>query len=156
MTGPIRLLLLEGTSSDAEPMLRELERASIDVTALRVETEEEFRRQLNEENADIILADYSLPTFDGGAALKIAREVAPEVPFIFVSGSIGEERVILALRDGATDYILKERLSRLGPAVKRALDDRKQVELERIAQEALRESEARFRSVAELAGDRFC
>lgn len=153
MTAPIRLLLLEDKASDAELMLGELERASLDVTARRVETEDEFRRQLSEWTVDVILADYGLPTFDGEAALRIAREIAAEVPFIFVSGSIGEERAILALQGGATDYILKDRMSRLGTAVIRALDERKQRELRQMALEALQESEERFRSLAELAGD---
>jgi len=153
MATPIRVLLLEDTPSDAELMLRELKRASLDVTARRVETEDEFRQLLTEWPADVILADYSLPTFDGEAALRIAREIAPEVPFIFVSGSIGEERAVLALQGGATDYILKDRMSRLSTAVVRALEERKQRELRHAAQEELRESEVLFRSVAELAGD---
>jgi len=153
MPAPIRLLLLEDTPSDAELMLRELKRASIDVTSNRVETEAEFRQCLAQANIDVILADYRLPTFDGAAALRIATEITPEVPFIFVSGSIGEERAVLALRDGATDYILKDRMSRLGPAVLRALDEKKQREETRAAQDGLRESEIRFRSVVELAGD---
>ena|GEM_PF-4411773 len=134
-------------------LIVELKRASLEVDAQHVETEEDFRKHLAEGNVDVILADYSLPTFDGGSALQIARAIAPEVPFIFVSGSIGEERAVNALRDGARDYILKDRMSRLGPAVKRALDERKELDIRREAQEALRESEARFRSVAELAGD---
>jgi PAS domain S-box-containing protein len=153
VTEPIHLLVLEDTPSDAELTLRELKRASIDVTARLVDTEDGFRRQLTEWHVDVILADYSLPSFDGAAALRIAREIAPEVPFIFVSGSIGEERAVLALHDGATDYILKDRMSRLGPAVVRALDEQKQRELRRASQEALIESETRFRSVAESAGD---
>src|SRR5216684_8432124 len=136
MATPIRVLLLEDTPSDAELMLRELQRASLEVTARRVETEEEFRQQLTEWPVDVILADYSLPTFDGEAALRIAREIAPEVPFIFVSGSIGEERAVLALRGGATDYILKDRMSRLATAVIRALDERRHHEREQ-AQAAL-------------------
>ena len=153
MPPPIRLLLLEDTSSDAELVLRELKRASLDVTVRRVETEDEFRRNLTEWYVDVILADYSLPTFDGEAALQIAREVAPEIPFIFVSGSIGEERAILALLNGATDYILKDRLSRLGPAVRRALDDRKQRELRRATQEALRASAQRFEYATKATSD---
>jgi PAS domain S-box-containing protein len=153
MPGPIRLLMLEDTSSDAELILRELKRASLDVTTRRVETEDEFRRNLAEWYVDVILADYSLPTFDGGAALQIAREVAPEVPFIFVSGSIGEERAVLALRNGATDYILKDRMSRLGPAVKRALEEKKQFDLRHAAQNALRASAQRFEYATKATSD---
>jgi PAS domain S-box-containing protein len=153
MTRPIRLLVLEDNSADAELMLRELKRESLDVTGYRVETEPEFRRHLAERPVDVILADYSLPAFDGEAALRIAREIAPEVPFIFVSGSIGEERAVIALRNGATDYILKDRMSRLAPAVKRALDDRKELKLRRAAQEALRVSTERFEYATKATSD---
>jgi PAS domain S-box-containing protein len=153
MNTPIRLLLVEDTATDAELMLRELKRASLDVTARRVETEPQFRELLLSSPVDIILADYSLPNFDGAAALEIAREIVPEVPFIFVSGSIGEERAIEALHNGATDYILKDRLSRLGPAVTRALHERRQAEIRRAAQHALHLSHQRFEYAAKATGD---
>ncbi|MEA2327817.1 MAG: hypothetical protein QOE68_2776, partial [Thermoanaerobaculia bacterium] len=106
MPSPIRLLLLEDTLADAELIMRELKRAALNVEIRRVDTEREFRQQLTESYVDVILADYSLPSFDGEAALEIAHELVPETPFIFVSGSIGEERAIAALHNGATDYIL--------------------------------------------------
>ncbi len=154
MTAPIRVLLLEDAHTDAELMLRELERAPLDVTVRRVETEDDFRQQLAKWSADIILAGYSLPALDGEAALQIARETAPGVPFIFVSGSIGEERAILALRNGATDYILKDRMARLGPAVKRALDERRLLELVSghvAAEQRQRIQAARVREAQQLA-----
>jgi PAS domain S-box-containing protein len=153
MPSPIRLLLLEDTLADAELIMRELKRAALNVEIRRVDTEREFRQQLTESYVDVILADYSLPSFDGEAALEIAHELVPETPFIFVSGSIGEERAIAALHNGATDYILKDRLSRLGPAVKRALGAVKDITERRRAEQELRESEVRFRSVAESAAD---
>ncbi|HEX3577870.1 MAG TPA: PAS domain S-box protein, partial [Thermoanaerobaculia bacterium] len=149
----IQLLLLEDTPADAELIFREIKRAALDVAVRRVDTENDFRQQLAASDIDVILADYSLPSFDGEAALKIAHELVPEIPFIFVSGSIGEERAIAALHNGATDYILKDRLSRLGPAVRRALEERKQLNERRHAEQEIRESEARFRSVAQSAAD---
>ena len=87
----------------------------------RVEIEPDFRAALESSDPDVILADYNLPRFDGISALNIAHALVPETPFIFVSGSIGEERAAQALREGATDYILKDRLSRLPAAITRAL-----------------------------------
>ena len=153
MTAPIRILLLEDTATDAELILRELKRASLDVTARRVDSEAQFRQHLLGSYVDIILADYSLPGFSGARALEIARDLAPDVPFIFVSGSIGEERAIEALNNGAMDYILKDRLARLAPAVVRALDDRRERTLRLAAQNALRLSSQRFEYAAKATSD---
>jgi PAS domain S-box-containing protein len=118
---PLRILLLEDTDDDADLILRELRKEGLEFTVQRVETESDFQRQLREFAPDLILADYSLPHYDGVAALAVAREVCPTVPFIFVSGTMGEETAVEALQHGATDYVLKQRLGRLGPAVRRAL-----------------------------------
>lgn len=152
-TEPVRILMLEDSTLDAELIQRELRRAGIEFSATRVETEEHFRAALESTQPDIILADYSLPEFDGLTALTIARTVAPDIPFIFISGSIGEERATQALREGAADYIIKDRPSRIGAAVTRAIADRKERALHRTAQERLRQSEERFRSVAQTAYD---
>src|SRR5207245_9566794 len=87
----------------------------------RVEREEDFLAALKRESLDLILADYTLPSFDGLSALRIAQQRAPEVPLLFVSGTLGEDVAIEALKTGATDYVLKTRLASLGPAVTRAL-----------------------------------
>lgn len=118
---PLRLLLLEDNVLDAELTLAELESAGFDFTWTRVENETDYRSELARCCPDLILADYSLPAFDGATALDIARESCPQVPFIFVSGALGEELAIETLKRGATDYVLKQRLQRLGPSVHRAL-----------------------------------
>jgi PAS domain S-box-containing protein/diguanylate cyclase (GGDEF)-like protein len=118
----LRVLALEDVATEAELAGRELKRAGFLCTLVRVETEEEFRGGL-EDRPDVILSDFSLPEFDGMAALRIVRSEAPDIPFIFVSGTIGEERAIEALKFGATDYVLKTNLARLGPVVARALQE---------------------------------
>ena len=119
----IHILMLEDRSADAELEMRELRREGILFTAKRVWTEADFHAELQNSAPDLILADNSLPGYDGLSALKLARQERPEVPFLFVSGTIGEEVAINALHHGATDYVLKQRLPRLGPAVRRALAD---------------------------------
>jgi diguanylate cyclase (GGDEF)-like protein len=118
----LRLLILEDAAADAELTVRALETAGLDCAWRRVDSETEFRAGLR-ERPDIVLSDFSLPRFDGMSALAIAASEAPEIPFIFVSGTIGEERAIEALKHGAVDYVLKTNLARLGPAVRRALGE---------------------------------
>jgi DNA-binding NtrC family response regulator len=117
------VLILEDVPADAEPIQRELRKAGLSFAAVRVDTREDFLRAIGERAPDSILADYRLPKFDGLAVLAIAREKCPEAPFVFVTGTMGDEQAVEALRQGADDYILKDRLSRLGPAVLRALED---------------------------------
>jgi len=124
MTDKIAILVLEDRSADAELMMLELQREGIEFTAKRVWTEPDFRDELREHAPDLILADYSLPSYDGLSALKLALIERPGTPFILVSGGLGEEIAIEALHHGATDYVLKQRLARLGPAVRRALRER--------------------------------
>lgn len=119
----LRVLVLEDTPTDAELMQHQLRETGLAFTATRVETQEEFVRAVEQFAPDIILADYELPHFDGLAALAIAREKCPDVPFMFVTGKLGEERAVETLRQGAVDYVLKDRLSRLGAAVQHALKD---------------------------------
>ena len=120
---PIRMLLVEDMELEAELTLRELRKHGIAPIAQRVETDEGMRAALKDFKPTIILSDFSLPEFDGLRALDVARECAPEVPFLFVSGTIGEDRAIEALRRGAVDYVLKSNLARLGAAVERALEE---------------------------------
>ncbi len=116
----ISILLLEDSDRDAEMEIRMLRRNGIDAEVERVQTREAFVAALGRPH-DLILADYRLPSFDGIEALSIVRAHDIDIPFIFVSGSIGEERAVAALREGATDYVLKDRLTRLPAAVDRAL-----------------------------------
>src|SRR5437667_21538 len=109
MNRELNILILEDTATDAELTKRELSRAQIPFCSRCVQTREAFLAALDDFAPDLILADYSLPTFDGLSALTIAQEKSPGIPFIFVSGSIGEEIAIETLKRGATDYVLKHR-----------------------------------------------
>jgi two-component system, cell cycle sensor histidine kinase and response regulator CckA len=144
----IRILMVEDNPLDAELIERELRRSKLDFSSRVVHLEQKFRQALESSDPDVILCDYNLPGFDAVAALKIAMSLVPDTPFIFVSGSIGEERAVQTLREGATDYILKDRLSRLPSAITRALDQKRDRKLRRRAQEALERSEERFQFAA--------
>ncbi|HVS78443.1 MAG TPA: response regulator, partial [Steroidobacteraceae bacterium] len=117
----LRLLIVEDVAAEAELAVRHLTSGGISCIPRTVADERQFRAALSQFHPDIILSDFTLPAFDGLAALDIARAEAPDVPFIFLSGTIGEERAIEALRRGAVDYVLKTNPARLVPAVRRAL-----------------------------------
>lgn len=134
---PLRFVLLEDDAHDAELVQLELERNDMQVEWLVATTEADFHAALQPDPPDLVLADYTLPGFDGLAALRIAQRTCPDVPFIFVSGSLGEERAIEALKSGATDYVLKERLQRLPTVVKRALTEAHDRRKRRAAETAL-------------------
>src|ERR1019366_5162899 len=121
MREAIKILLVEDRVEDAELLLREIRRSGLAVTSRRVESEDAYEEALADFAPDLILSDYTLPGFDGPLALRIARQRRPDTPFIFVSGTIGEERAIDALRQGAVDYVLKDSRARLVPAIERAL-----------------------------------
>ncbi|MGB9838141.1 sensor histidine kinase [Methanothermobacter sp.] len=130
-----RILILEDVPFDVELMEREIRRAGIEFISEVVDNEDDFMRALEEFKPDVILADYSLPSFDGVSALSIAGEKCPWVPFIFVSGKIGEEFAVEALKAGATDYVLKSNFSKLPLAIRRAIREvEKEQELERTRQ----------------------
>jgi PAS domain S-box-containing protein len=150
MNPPLRVLHLEDDSQDAELMRATLEAEGIQAELTRVETEQDFVAAIKEKDVDLILADYSLPSFDGLSALKIAREHATDVPFIFVSGKLGEDVAIEALKTGATDYVLKTHLVRLAPAVNRALREALEKAERKRAQEALHQSEKQLRDLVEM------
>ncbi|MBA3922044.1 MAG: response regulator, partial [Nostocaceae cyanobacterium] len=122
----LRFLLLEDNPQDANVIQATLHDGGINCELLRVETRSKFVTALSTDVFDLILANYALPGFDGLSALEIARNKSPEVPFIFVSASLGEELVIETLKSGATDYVLKQRLGRLVPCVQRALEEAKE------------------------------
>ncbi|MCG2720993.1 MAG: PAS domain S-box protein [Thermodesulfovibrionales bacterium] len=142
MDKELRILILEDVPADAELEEHELRKAGLVFTSKVVDTREAFLKELEEFFPDLILSDYELPTFDGLAALRIAQEKCPDVPFILVTGKLGEEFAIDKLKDGATDYVLKSNLKRLVPSVKRALEEVKERAERKKAEEALRTSEA--------------
>jgi PAS domain S-box-containing protein/diguanylate cyclase (GGDEF)-like protein len=147
MNEQLKLLLVEDVATDAEFALRELKRAGIACDARRVETAPEFRRELDEFKPQVILSDFSMPQFDGMAALAIARQSHPEIPFIFVSGTLGEEHAVRALKNGATDYVLKTNLIRLPSAVERAIKEAEERRVRQALEHELRESETRYREL---------
>lgn len=148
----LRILIVEDIPADAELMEMELREAGLIFVSKRVDKKKPFTKALVEFSPDIILSDYSLPSFAGDTALKISLDQLPGIPFIFVSGALGEELSIELLRKGATDYVLKERLSRLAPAVLRAIQEVKERTERRNAEEALRTSERRYRTIFENTG----
>ncbi len=165
------VLLLEDVDTDAELIRHQLRADGITGSVRRADAKAAFETELEKAAPDIVLADYSLPSFDGLTALGMVKDQYPTVPVVFVSGAIGEERAIETLKQGATDYVLKDTLSRLGPAVKRALREaeerrarqqaeaalrRAHDELEQTVKErtaALRESQQRLSTIVESAID---
>src|SRR5580704_7042229 len=138
---PLRVLSLEDDPNDTELIRETLEAEGIICEIIRVDTQADFASSLD-ASLDLILADYTLPSFDGLSALKLAVSACPEVPFLFVSGTLGEEVAIEALKVGATDYVLKTHLSRLAPSVFRALREATERAERKRAEESLRQSEA--------------
>ncbi|MBH8575207.1 response regulator [Nostocaceae cyanobacterium CENA369] len=149
----LRFLLLEDSYLDAELIETTLAEGGIVCELIQVQTHTDFLTALKTYTFDLILADYSLPTFDGMSALKIVRNTCPAIPFIFVSGSLGEELAIESLQHGATDYVLKQRLGRLVPSVQRALREVEERRDRSFAQARMRQSETRFRLIVESAQD---
>ena len=145
----LKVLFVEDSEIDVELAVLELERDGFSVNWNRVELETELRNNLADNRPQIVLSDYSMPHFDGLSALKVVQEVAPELPFIFMSGTIGEERAIESIRNGATDYILKGNIRRLATAVRRALADADQRAQVRIATE----ERARLAAILEATSD---
>ncbi|HEX4242492.1 MAG TPA: EAL domain-containing protein [Steroidobacteraceae bacterium] len=144
-TRKIKVLMVEDRADDVDILLREMRSRGLTVIEQRVDTGPAFEAALGSFEPDLILSDYTLPGFDGIAALEIAQSKRPDTPFIFVSGTIGEERAIQALKQGAVDYVLKDNRGRLVPAIERALREAEDRDARRWAQRELEESEERFR-----------
>jgi signal transduction histidine kinase/DNA-binding response OmpR family regulator len=134
----LHILLLEDSLLDAELTEAQLSEGGLSCKVVRVEKRDEFLRALQNLTFDLILADYSLPAFDGISALQLARSVRPEIPFIFLSGALGEELAIETLKGGATDYVLKDRRERLVPSIHRALREAEERAERKRAEDALR------------------
>ncbi|OGS75984.1 MAG: hypothetical protein A2Z94_00510 [Gallionellales bacterium GWA2_55_18] len=149
----LRILLLEDEATDAELVEHALRKADLSFTAKRVDTRETFIQALEEFKPDIVLADYKLPSFDGGSAVKIARQQYPDIPVVIVTGAVGEETAVELLRLGARDYILKDRLARLGTAVRRVLSEEEDARARKAAEKALFESENQLRLLLDSAAE---
>ena len=142
---PLRILILEDVPADVEIAERKLREKGVEFTSLIVETEDAYRDALEKYRPDIVLADYTLPSFDGLSALRILRAKSSALPFIFVTGTIGEEFAMEAARAGASDYVHKDRIARLVPALRRALRDAAERDLRKQAERELRDAHEKLR-----------
>ncbi len=152
MSSKLHILMVEDLKADMELIEHELLKAGIVFTSQHVYNEADFLAALKETRPDLVLADFALPAFTGEEALSLCRRQHPDVPFIFISGTIGEEKAVDLLKQGATDFVPKQRLAKLVPAIERALREVDQKNERRNTEKWLRESESRFRAVFEGAG----
>jgi PAS domain S-box-containing protein len=148
-TAGLQILHLEDSPADCELIKQATMAARLECHFTYAASQREFTDALNRQRFDLILADYNLPGYDGAAALADARAQQPATPFIFVSGTIGEERAIEIMKEGATDYVLKNRLSRLEPSIRRAVQEAREKSRRLAAEAALHESEERLREMAD-------
>ena len=148
MKNEIRILLLEDSATDADLVRYVLRQGGFAHRLEWVENRTAFVQQLEKQPPDLILSDFSLPSIDGYEALALAREKCPDAPFIFVTGTLGEEVAIETLKKGATDYVLKHRLARLVPSIHRALGESRERTQRRQAEEQLRESHEQLRALS--------
>lgn len=152
MGRPLRVLIIEDSDFDTHLLLRLLAKGGYDVTHARVESAEELRTAL-ENQWDLVIADYNLPQFSAPEALEMIKATGRDLPFIIVSGGIGESTAVAAMKSGAHDYLMKDNLARLVPVVERELREASNREGKRVTKEALRESELRYRLLWETATD---
>ncbi len=150
MNNPLRILYVEDSKIDAELVVRELARAGFDPTYQLVMNESEFATEL-QTMPDVIFSDFSLPNFDGMRALELLQESKLEIPFILISGTLGEDLAVMSIKRGAADYLMKDRLTRLGAAVERALDEQRQKIEKRQSDAAFKQSEECLRIVSNFA-----
>jgi PAS domain S-box-containing protein len=149
----LSVLHVEDNKRDAELVLALLESEGFVPEITRVETKSDFSSAIANGNFDVIISDFSLPSFDGKTALKLSQAQRPEIPFIFVSGTLGEESAIDSLQHGAADYVLKNRLSRLGTAIRRALKDKREQQQRKKVEKELHRSNELCRQITENVGD---
>ncbi len=155
MPRPLQILHLEDSRIDHELVRHVVVQSGLACEFVHVGGRTDYETALARGGCDLILADYTLPDYNGPAALSAAQSLQPDTPFVFVSGSIGEERAVESLKHGATDYILKDRLNRLPAAIHRALREATERLRRKQAEAALQQSEARFREMAETIRDVF-
>ncbi len=153
MNKKLNVLHLEDNTIDSELIQNHLSIDGIEYNIVVVKDREGYFKQINEGNYDIILCDYSIPSYSGIEALALAKNTVPDIPFVFCSGTIGEERAVEALKLGATDYILKDNLARLCPAIKRAVDEAKERNERKRAEQELKKTQERFQLMSKAAND---
>ncbi len=154
MSRPLKVLVVEDVPEDAELLLRQLKKAGFAPEAVVVDNEKDYLDALTRP-VDIILSDFELPEFNGLRALDLLQQSGRRIPFIIVSGSIGEDVAVAAMRQGADDYLLKDRMARLGSAVDHAMEQHRLLRSGERAAKALRDSEERFREVVETINEVF-
>src|SRR5689334_22065487 len=148
MRKPLRVLIVEDGEDDATLLLRELRKGGYEPASERVDTPAAMTAALAKQPWDLIISDYSMPRFNGIAALQMLKESGLDIPFLLVSGAVGEDTAVAAMKAGASDYLVKGQLARLTPAIERELRESEVRRQRRQAQIALQESEARFRSLS--------
>ncbi|MGB2868430.1 MAG: PAS domain S-box protein, partial [Bacteroidota bacterium] len=149
----LRILFVEDVPSDAELAEREIRKGDFEFSSLRVDTKGAFVRALEEYLPHVIVSDYSMPEFDGMQALKLSLKHDPTIPFIVLTGSMNEETAITCMKAGASDYVIKEQMSRLPFAVRDALEQRSIRVANKDAEHALRESEEKYRTLVDNANE---
>src|SRR5258708_7137058 len=156
MPTTLRVLHVEDSEQDAALLAHHLTRAGYTLVSDRVETSADLLAVIQKQEWDVVLCDYSMPQFSALSALAVIKETNLDIPFIIVSGTIGEDAAVEAMRAGAHDYLLKDRLARLVPTIERELHEAKSRAARRLAETALRESEDRYRDLVESSHELIC
>jgi PAS domain S-box-containing protein len=152
----LRILILQDSETDAELIKLVLREANISFISKQVKTREEFIRELHDFTPDLILSDYYLPSFVGLEALAIVKEESPDVPFILVTGALGEEHTVEILKKGAADYVLKDHLSRLPPVILRSLREAQEKKACKLAEEDMRKAARQWRATFDSINNGIC